>query len=76
MRDRLEQLLETIPSMFQNSRIPESGFGAAVKVDSIDSRLDFSNRNLLSTAAHTTFLRVLVIVNAWFVEKLRLERMM
>lgn len=32
MRDRLEQLLETIPSMFQNSRIPESGFGAAVKV--------------------------------------------
>ncbi|KAG0560568.1 hypothetical protein M758_10G185600 [Ceratodon purpureus] len=31
VRERLEQLLETIPSMFQNNRIPESAFGAAVK---------------------------------------------
>jgi protein transport protein SEC24 len=31
-REHLEQLLETIPSMFQNNRIAESAFGAAVKV--------------------------------------------
>jgi len=30
-REHLEQLLETIPSMFQNNRIAESAFGAAVK---------------------------------------------
>ncbi|BBN17285.1 protein transport protein SEC24 [Marchantia polymorpha subsp. ruderalis] len=30
-RDHLEQILEGIPSMFQNNRIPESAFGAAVK---------------------------------------------
>lgn len=30
--DRLEHLLETIPSVFQNTRMPESGFGAPVKV--------------------------------------------
>ncbi|CAK9882645.1 unnamed protein product [Sphagnum jensenii] len=29
--EHLEQLLETIPSMFQNNRIQESAFGAAVK---------------------------------------------
>jgi hypothetical protein len=31
--EHLEQLLETIPSMFQNNRIQESAFGAAVKVN-------------------------------------------
>jgi protein transport protein SEC24 len=31
-REHLEQLLETIPSMFQDNRIQESSFGAAVKV--------------------------------------------
>jgi protein transport protein SEC24 len=30
-REHLEQLLETIPSMFQDNRIQESSFGAAVK---------------------------------------------
>ncbi|KAL2612677.1 hypothetical protein R1flu_024369 [Riccia fluitans] len=30
-KDHLEQLLESIPSMFQNNRSPESGFGAAIK---------------------------------------------
>ncbi|XP_024381127.1 protein transport protein SEC24 C [Physcomitrium patens] len=30
-RDHLEQLLETIPSMFQNNRIPDAALGAAVK---------------------------------------------
>lgn len=30
-RQHLEQLLESIPTMFQNNRIPESAFGAAIK---------------------------------------------
>ena len=40
MRDRLEQLLDTIPGMFQNNRIPESAFGAAVKVGYFDLKVD------------------------------------
>ena len=31
-REHLEQLLESIPSMFENNRISESAFGAATKV--------------------------------------------
>ncbi|CAM6106579.1 unnamed protein product [Calypogeia fissa] len=31
VREQVEQLLESIPSMFQNNRIPEAAFGAAVK---------------------------------------------
>ncbi|KAL3680392.1 hypothetical protein R1sor_023348 [Riccia sorocarpa] len=30
-KDHLEQILESIPTMFQNNRIPESAFGAAIK---------------------------------------------
>jgi protein transport protein SEC24 len=56
VRDRLEQLLESIPSMFQNSRIPESGFGAAVKVSYMDPRLTLATRKLESSvfSAHAS----------------------
>jgi len=39
--------------MFQNSRIPESGFGAAVKVSYMDPRLTLATRKLESSVFST-----------------------
>lgn len=52
----MEQLLETIPSMFQSNRNLESAFGAAVKVGSLTPQHKRFNQISWSCNAYTLYL--------------------
>jgi hypothetical protein len=64
-REHLEQLLETIPSMFQNNRIQESAFGAAVKVNHNQGHP--SDRSIMQTYCEDclSIAMILWVVTSW-----------